>query len=106
MNCGKIVQVSKEMDYIQSGMKNQTHLGEGDFKKEGYKQEFLDFDKQLSEFLPFQDNFKSFHKPGKNFFAKRDKQYRILMDKQLFLARLENEVGKGTSWSESEDDWD
>jgi len=26
------------------------------------------------------------------------------MEKQLFLARLENEVGKGTSWGEQEDD--
>jgi len=37
----------------------------------------------------------------------RDKNYKILMDKELFLRRLENELGKGTAWEDgSEDDFD
>ena len=32
--------------------------------------------------------------------------WEILMEKQLFLARLENELGKGTSWNSGEDDFD
>jgi len=34
----------------------------------------------------------------------REEQYQILMDKQLFLARLENELGKGTTFGEGDED--
>ena len=37
---------------------------------------------------------------------RRNKHYKILMDKQLFLARLENKVGKGTTFDDEDDDWD
>ena len=30
---------------------------------------------------------------------------KILMEKQLFLARLENTLGKGTSWEDEDDDF-
>lgn len=37
----------------------------------------------------------------------RNKQYRVLTEKELFLKRLENHLGKGTAWSdESEDDFE
>ena len=36
----------------------------------------------------------------------RDKHYKKLMEKQLFLARIENEIGKGTTYDEEDDDWD
>lgn len=37
----------------------------------------------------------------------RNKQYKLLMEKQLFLARLENKLGKGTTTEdENEDDFD
>jgi hypothetical protein len=74
--------------------------------KEGYKSKFNIFDTKIREFLPFTDSFISFKKPNDIIFKNRNKQYEILMEKQLFLARLENEVGKGTSWGEEEDDWD
>ncbi len=38
---------------------------------------------------------------------KRNEQYKILMEKELFLRRLENKLGKGTAFSdEDEDNWD
>jgi hypothetical protein len=74
--------------------------------EEGYKSRFSKFDEEMRKKLPFNDNSNGFNKPSEDSIKKRNEQYQILMEKQLFLARLENEVGKGTSWGEEEDDWD
>ncbi len=72
--------------------------------EEGYLSKFENFNKRLREFLPFKDSGgKGFSKPSTNDVTNRDKQYKLLMEKQLFLARLENEVGKGTSWEDEDD---
>ncbi|HED06272.1 MAG TPA: hypothetical protein ENI61_06285 [Ignavibacteria bacterium] len=71
----------------------------------GVKSEFNKFDIKLIEQLPFNDSFIGFKSPEKNIMIKRNKQYKILMDKQLFLARLENSLNKGTSWEEEDDDF-
>jgi len=34
----------------------------------------------------------------------QSKQYKILMEKELFLRRLENHLGKGTAWNEGDED--
>lgn len=34
------------------------------------------------------------------------KQYEILMDKEIFLRRLQNKQGKGTAYIEEDDDWE
>ena len=75
-------------------------------KNKGYKSEFDEFDEKLRKYLPFQDSGSGFKLPDKDMIQKRNQQYKILMDKQRFLARLENTLGKGTSWSQVEDDWD
>lgn len=75
-------------------------------KEKGFNSRFKEFDERLKEQLPFNDSNRSFNKPSEDSIKKRNKQYLILMEKQLFLARLENKVGKGTSWGEHEDDWD
>ena len=67
-------------------------------------EEFKKFDERLRIELPFEDNLIGFNRIEKDTFKRRNNQYKILMEKQLFLARLENEVGKGTSWGEQEDD--
>jgi len=77
---------------------------DGKIKKEGLKTKFKKFDKKLKELLPFQDYFKGFSEPSLEVLKKRSKQYELLMEKQIFLARLENDIGKGTSWGEKEDD--
>jgi len=71
----------------------------------GYKSQFEEFEKELQKLLPFDDKLNSFKKPKKDIFIRRNKQYKILMEKQLFLARLENEYGKGTTYEEEEDDF-
>lgn len=37
---------------------------------------------------------------------KRNEHYKLIMGKHEFLTRLENVVGKGTTYNEDEDDWD
>ncbi len=74
--------------------------------KEGYESKFKKFDEELKQQLPFCDSGKGFSKITQEEITKRNKQYEILMKKQLFLARLENHLDKGTSWNESEDDFD
>jgi len=71
----------------------------------GYKSQFEEFDEKLKKVLPFQDSVFGFQKPDKNVIKNRDKQYKILMEKQLFLARLENELDKGTTYEEEDDDF-
>ncbi|MEM4325861.1 MAG: hypothetical protein QXU40_00985 [Candidatus Pacearchaeota archaeon] len=67
---------------------------------------FNGFEEELSKFLPFTDGGLGFKKPDKDLIRRRNAQYKILMKKQLFLARLENYLGKGTTEKESEDDWE
>ena len=71
----------------------------------GYKTRFKEFDKKLKKFLPFHDSFKGFKKPTKEDLENRENQYEILMEKQLFLARLENHLNKGTTYEEEDDDF-
>lgn len=75
--------------------------------KEGYKTKFDSFDKRLSDLkVPLKDTLSNdFENPSETDMEVRSKQYKILMEKELFLRRLENKVGKGTAWSE-EEDWE
>jgi hypothetical protein len=74
--------------------------------KIGYETQFEAFDEQLKPFLPFLDSGSlGFGKPSEIQIKNRNSQYKILMKKQLFLARLENKLGKGTSWEEEEEDF-
>ena len=72
----------------------------------GYKTKFEAFDKQLEKLMPFADlGMPGFQQPTPEMRKKRSNQYKILMEKHLFLARLENELGKGTSWEDEEEDF-
>lgn len=74
----------------------------------GYKSKFDNFDKQLTETGALSDNFGGdFEAPTKKDIENRNEQYKILMEKEFFLRRLENETGKGTKFEDlSEDDMD
>jgi len=69
------------------------------------KKEFDSFDEKLTETGQFQDTGSdSFDDlPGISQ-ENRSKQYRILNDKELFLKRLENKLGKGTTFSDGDED--
>lgn len=77
---------------------NQTSYNEANEKFKGFEGEIADvgnFEDTIN------DNFKGLTKED---VKKRNSQYNLLMKKQLFLARLENELGKGTTYSEGDDD--
>jgi hypothetical protein len=71
----------------------------------GYKSIFEEFEDRLKKQLPFNDSLLGFKKPDADIFKRRDEQYKILMEKQLYLARLENELDKGTTYEEEDEDF-
>ena len=82
-----------------------------DLKPEEYddkKKSFDNFDFTIGNLGTFEDDANDTFTPLTNEqIKKRNNQYHSLMEKELFLRRLENELGKGTAWSdESEEDWD
>lgn len=73
----------------------------------GYKTKFDKFDEELGKLGKFNDNAADSFKPvTSDETDKRNKQYKLLMEKELFLKRLENHLGKGTAFEhEDEDDF-
>lgn len=78
-------------------------LNDNDYKSK--KTDFDAFDTQLADSGMFKDTGSDdFKLPSKEDIKTRAKQYKILNDKELFLKRLENKLGKGTTWDDGEDD--
>ena len=78
-------------------------------KKKGKLTEFQEFDKRLADTGEIRNSGKihDFQKTDKDDAKIRNEQYKILMEKEFFLRRLENETGKGTKFEDtSEDDMD
>jgi len=74
-------------------------------KIKGYKSNFDEFENELKVELPFHDSNSGFKKVEDSIIKKRNNQYKILMKKQLFLARLENELDKGTTYESEDEDF-
>lgn len=72
---------------------------------EGYETKFKKFDENIKQFLPFNDLLIGFDKPSVDIYIRRNEQYKILMEKQLFLSRCENELNKGTTYEDEDDDF-
>ncbi len=69
------------------------------------KKDFDAFDALLVKAGEFKDTGSdSFAKASETDNKNRSKQYRILNDKELFLKRLENKLGKGTTFSDGDED--
>jgi len=76
-----------------------------DYKK--LKDVFDGFDKEIKKIGQIIDERPAgFEELTKEQIENRNKHYEKIMEKQLFLARLENKIGKGTSWDDEDDDWD
>ena len=68
------------------------------------KKGFDGFDTEIKKVGNFQDQTPNgFKKPDSDFWKKRDEHYKILMEKELYLKRLENELGKGTAYDEGDE---
>jgi len=69
------------------------------------KKKFDKFDRDLANEGQFYDNGKKgWEELDEPTIKKRNNQYKILNEKELFLRRLENEVGKGTAWDDGNED--
>lgn len=69
------------------------------------KKAFDKFDAQLVDEGPFTDSGSDTFEDITTDESKiRSKHYRILNDKELFLKRLENKLGKGTTFSDGDED--
>lgn len=66
---------------------------------------FNGFDCELIELGSFGDIKEGgFQQIKQSDITKRAKHYKVLMNKQLFLAKLENTLGKGTTYEDDDDD--
>ncbi len=72
----------------------------------GIKQkEFNKFDTDIAGAGKFMDGgSQTFKEPSTKQIDGRSKHYKSLNDKELFLKRLENKVGKGTTWDNGDED--
>jgi hypothetical protein len=71
------------------------------------KEKFDKFDEEIIKIGQIQDEKPAgFEELPKDFNEKRNKHYKKIMEKQEFLSRIENKIGKGTSYDEEDDDWD
>ena len=69
------------------------------------KESYDNLDKEIGKIKDDLDD--DFKEPTKEEIEIRNNQYKKIMEKELFLRRLENQVGKGTAWDDSsEDDFD
>jgi len=87
----------KETDY------NDKKDKDGKLKTEGYKSKFDKLDKEVLSLGNFKDNMQdSFDRLTLSDVKNRESQYKSLTEKELFLRRLENHVGKGTAFEDSD----
>jgi len=79
-----------------------------DIKENKYEDEqakFDEFDNQLIETGSFKDTGnETFDELSPNEIKKRSEQYKILNRKELFLKRMENTLGKGTTFAIGDED--
>ena len=69
------------------------------------KEDFDKFDSELAKLGDFQDHPPAgFVQIPNETKINRNKQYKILIEKELFLRRLENKLGKGTAWDDEDED--
>jgi hypothetical protein len=80
----------------------------GDLKEseyEQYKKSFDEHDSKICKTGCFDDDLiDEFKTITKESIKKRNEQYKILMEKELFLKRVEKHLGKGTSWDDEDKD--
>lgn len=82
-------------------------MTEGDEEFLEVKKEFDKFDERILENGQIKDDKPAgFEDLSPEDIKNRNEHYKILMEKQEFLGRLENHLGKGTTADDEDDDWD
>jgi len=94
---------SEDLDCIWLELARDYSENGKDWKEKSNK--FEEYDKQIAIAGGFHENSPNgFESVSKDILEKRNQVYKLLMEKQLFLARIENELGKGTTEEEEEED--
>jgi len=92
---------NEDLDCIWSEL--AADLKEVDFDKD--KKQIDKFDKEIVELGQLNDKEQqSFGKISDETIKKRAKHYAKIREKEMFLRRLENFLGKGTAWEDDEAD--
>lgn len=74
---------------------------------EKLKEKFERFDGEITNIGQINDNPpEGFETLTSEQIKKRNQHYKKLMEKEIFLTRVEGVVGKGTTFDEADDDWD
>jgi hypothetical protein len=98
---GLFIKWNEDLDTIWSELCADIKPEEFDNKQK----EFNEFDKAIKEIGNIQDKMnKGFDEADKDFLDKRDKHYKKLREKEIFLRRLENSLGKGTAYEDDDED--
>jgi len=87
---------SDDLDCIWSELCADITPDKFDKEKEGYE--------KVSFVSLIKDSKSGFKKLSVNDMKLRAEQYNKLREKELFLRRLENKLGKGTAWQEEDED--
>jgi hypothetical protein len=99
---GLFVKWNEDLDCIWCELSSDAKK-KGIFKAK--QEEFEKFNKELKDIGTINDKgkvgFKKVEDEEKN---KRAKHYKTLSDKEIFLRLLEEDVGKGSSWDDSDED--
>jgi len=98
---GNFTKWNEDLDCIWSEL--CADIKSEDFKDK--KKEFDKFDLEMIEIGKIEDTTKQgFKALDKDFYSKRDKHYKKLREKEIFLRRLENSLGKGTAYEDDDED--
>ena len=102
---GKFYLWNLDLDCIWSELARDLFKDSDDKKYKEKKNTLDEYDNEISKLGGFYDKKPDGFAPiTPEIESNRSKVYKILLEKQLFLARLENEIGKGTTFDTGEDD--
>ena len=98
---GAYAQWNGDLDALWCELAGDVEEGSDEEKK------FLKFGLLLKSCNPLQNwnASSSFDSSTNNLLTKKTQQYKVLMDKEIFLRRLQNKQGKGTKYRDSSDDY-
>jgi hypothetical protein len=90
----------------EKSKKTEKEIEETDTEFKNFEKKFNEFDENLSHtgVLSNGDNNSRFEENSLINMQRRNNQYKILNNKELFLKRLENYLGKGTKFQDNEED--
>jgi hypothetical protein len=104
---GKFYLWNLDLDCVWSELARDLKEKDTDQEKQfkEIEKKFKTFDESLKKTGNIKDKKpEGFEEPTKTETDNRNKQYEILRSKQIFLARLENKLGKGTTYEDDDDD--